>query len=219
MIRRVKRFLGFNSELPKKQQDFLDKDGDTKITSLKVVRAPIYEIVRQFLNVISLGLFNKLQQKVGYDKLYHLSLVVNNATRIEKNEQIKISPYRDMKDEQTMEVPLRGRDFTIKELMDNTSRVMGDKFLPYDAFENNCQDFIIGILRANSLSNPELEKFIKQPVGEIVDGLPGYVKTTTKAITTIGGLLTYLREEIGLKKGGVITPELFIDDDELMEYN
>ena len=81
---------------------------------------------------------------------------------------------------------------------------MKDRFLPYDAFTNNCQDFIIGLLRASGLSSPSIEKFIKQPVDELVDGLPGYVKTTTNLITSLGGLLTYLREEFGLKEGGII---------------
>jgi len=218
IIKRLKRFLGFNTELPKRQQDFIDKEGDTKITSMRVVRAPIYEVVRKFLNVISLGMFNKLQEKVGYDKLYHLSVVVNGTTRIEKNEQITISPYRDMKDEQSMEVDLTNRDITIKQLMDNCAKEMGDKFLPYDAFTNNCQDFIVSLLRSNNLLTGELFRFIKQPVGEIVDGLPGYVKSTTKLITTLGGLLSYLRQEIGLRKGGIITPDLLIGEDLDVEY-
>jgi hypothetical protein len=48
----------------------------------------------------------------------------------------------------------------------------------------------------------------------LVDNLPNYVKTTTNLITTIGGLLTYLRELTGFEKGGIIsddTPEIIRD--------
>lgn len=206
--RRIKKFLGFGTDLPRGAETFLDKQGDTRITSLRVYRAPISDVISKFLNVISLGTFRQLQQKVGYDKLFHLSLVVNGTTRIEKNEQIKISPYRDEKDEEFIDIPLKGQNITIKQLMDRGAIYMKDRFLPYDAFTNNCQDFIVGLLRASGLSSPTIEKFIKQPVDELVDGLPGYVKTTTNLITSLGGLLTYLREEFGLKEGGIIADNM-----------
>jgi len=203
--RRIKKIFGFGTDLPRRAETFIDKQGDQKITSLKVVRAPISEVISKFLNVISLGLFRQLQNKLGYDKLYHLSLVVNGDTRIEKNEQISISPYRDEKDEEFLEIPLKGQSITIKQLMDRGANYMKERFIPYDALNNNCQDFIIGLLRPSGLSSPQIESFIKQPVDELVDNLPQYVKTTTNLITTLGGLLTYLRELSGFKDGGIIT--------------
>lgn len=203
--RRIKKIFGFGTDLPRRAETFIDKQGDQKITSLKVVRAPISEVISKFLNVISLGVFSQLQNKLGYDKLYHLSLVVNGDTRIEKNEQISIAPYRDERDEEFIDIPLKGQSITIKQLMDRGANYMKDKFIPYDALANNCQDFIIGLLKPSGLSSPQIEKFIKQPVNELVDNLPQYVKNTTNLITTLGGLLTYLRELSGFKNGGIIT--------------
>lgn len=215
MIKRsVKKILGFGTDLPRKAQTFIDRDGDTKITSLKVVRAPINDVISKFLNIISLGMFKTLQNKLGYDRFYHLSLVVNDATRIEKNEQIKIAPYRDEQNEEFLQIPLKGKSFTIKQLMDNGMQQMGEKFIPYNALTNNCQDFIIGLLRGSGLSSQGIESFVKQPIDQLVDNLPNYVKTTTNLITSIGGLLTYLRELTGFKQGGIIsddTPEIIRD--------
>lgn len=203
--RRVKRFLGFGTDVPRGAQTFIDRQGDEKIRKLRVVRAPIADVISKFLNIISLGLFKKLQDKLGYDKLYHLSLVINDDTRVEKNEQIKIDKYTNRTNEEFLDIPLQGKSLTIKELFENGAKQMGENFVPYDPLRNNCQDFVISVLRGSKLSSPGIEAFIKQPVSELVDNLPGYVKTTANAITTLGGLLTYLREEVGLKKGGIAT--------------
>ena len=208
IIKRFKRFLGFGTDVPRGAQTFIERQGDEKIRKMRVVRAPISEVISKFLNVISLGLFKKLQDKLGYDKLYHLSLVINDDTRIEKNEQIKIDKYTNRANEEFLDIPLQGKNLTIKQLFDNGAEYMGERFVPYDALTNNCQDFIIGLLRGSKLSSPGIEAFIKQPVNELVDNLPDYVKTTTNAITTLGGLLTYLREEVGLKKGGIVSSTL-----------
>ncbi|NBX72972.1 MAG: hypothetical protein EBQ89_01595, partial [Alphaproteobacteria bacterium] len=186
-------------------ETFIDRQGDEKIRKMKVVRSPIADVISKFLNVISLGLFKKLQDKLGYDKLYHLSLVINDDTRIEKNEQIKIDKYTNRANEEFLDIPLQGKNITIKELMDNGAKYMGENFIPYSALRNNCQDFIIGLLRGSKLSSAGIEAFIKQPVNELVDNLPGYVEKTTDVITTLGGLLTYLRELSGFKDGGIIT--------------
>jgi len=206
--RRIKRFLGFGTDIPKGAETFIERQGDEKIRKMRVVRAPIADVISKFLNVISLGLFKKLQDKLGYDKLYHLSLVINDDTRIEKNEQIKIDKYTNRANEEFLDIPLQGKNITIKQLFDNGAQEMGEKFVPYDALRNNCQDFVIGLLRGSKLSSAGIEAFIKQPVNELVDNLPGYVKTTANVITTLGGLLTYLREEVGLKKGGIVSTKL-----------
>jgi hypothetical protein len=208
IIKRFKRFLGFGTDIPRGAQTFVERQGNEKIKKLRVVRAPISDVISKFLNVISLGLFKKLQDKLGYDKLYHLSLVINDDTRIEKNEQIKIDKYTNRSNEEFLDIPLQGKSLTIKQLFDNGAEYMGEKFVPYNSLTNNCQDFIVSLLRASKLSSPGIEGFIKQPVNELVDNLPGYVKETTNALTTLGGLLTYLREEVGLKKGGIISSRL-----------
>ena len=211
IIRRIKRFFGFGNDLPKKADDFINRQGDEIVKTIKVFRYPIYEVLSKFLNVISLGLFKKLQDKVGYEKLFHLGLVINGDTVIEKNEVLNLGgKYTAKKDEQTIDIPVN-KKLTIRELIQNTQNQMKDKFTTYNAFSNNCQDFALAVLSSNGLLTPEARTFIKQDVSEIVQGLPEYVKTTTNVITTLGGLLSYLRQEIGLKEGGVITDALLSD--------
>jgi hypothetical protein len=60
---------------------------------------------------------------------------------------------------------------------------MGDRFWEYDAFQSNCQDFLLNILDANELMTPALRDFIKQDIKEIVDAMPTYVTHVSKVIT------------------------------------
>ena len=39
---------------------------------------------------------------------------------------------------------------------------MGNKYFTYDAIKNNCQDFILSVLKANHLNNIQTQKFVKQ---------------------------------------------------------
>ena len=76
------------------------------------------------------------------------------------------------------------------ELMENTRKFMGDKkYFDYDAFNNNCQNFILSILKANQLNTPEYEKFIYQDIRELYKELEekaGYVSTISKFSTRMG---------------------------------
>ena len=72
---------------PPSARSILQKVGNESITSLKIVRTPLSNTVKDILNVISLGKFQKIYEKY-YDKLFHISLLINNKYNLEKNEVI-----------------------------------------------------------------------------------------------------------------------------------
>jgi len=82
-------------QLDRKSQSVLDKNGSSNIKQVWVMRAPIQAFLTDFLNIITLGKFNKEMLKNGHDKLFHLSAVVllenGNRYRVEKNDTVKIS--------------------------------------------------------------------------------------------------------------------------------
>ena len=72
---------------------------------------------------------------------------------------------------------------TVNELFNNTRNQMGNKFLPYQSANNNCQVFIMGVLDGNGLNNSELTSFVKQDTKSIFKGNPTlrkFANTLTK---------------------------------------
>ena len=66
-----------------------------------------------------------------------------------------------------MEVPNVPSGLTINQLIENTRNLMKEKFIPYSSSSNNCQNFVLNILRANNMNNPQLEEFVLQKVDMI----------------------------------------------------
>jgi hypothetical protein len=127
----------------------------------------------------------------GYDELFHLYMRVEldggqDVVLIEKNQVLNISRWKsDPKDQECMPVPLAG-DHTLMELLEGGRKDLGEEdFFIYDAFGRNCQQFVLGILRASKLLTPEIRNFIYQPTTELVQKLgPNFAKTA-KTLTDI----------------------------------
>lgn len=195
--------------MPKRSVTFLKRRGDFVITSIMLRRQPIMRIIDKVFNVLSLGKWDELKTKYGYDQMYHLSMIItlSNDERfiVEKNEVINIggNVTPDQSDVEYFPIELKGKRITVNQLVENTIKSVGeDRFLNYDAFTTNCQRFIMDILSANGLLTPAAEKWILQPVDQLVKELPEYVDKTAKVITDIGGYGSRIKEAIGLKKGG-----------------
>ena len=176
--------------------------GRYPITSITLSRAPIQRILSKMLDFISFGAFSRAQKRYGYDRLYHLSMVVdldvngvNRKVVVEKNAVINISS--SFKAEAQAEYypiqmgPQKGK-LTLQQMMDNTQKLMGAKYFPYDAFTNNCQNFILSVLKANGLWTQGAEKWLFQPVDELAKDLPGVTKVIARAVTDTGAVVDKL---------------------------
>lgn len=186
--------------LPPSVRTLLDKIGNDPITSIKVVRTPISSFVSGFLNVISLGAFNKALKDNGYDKALHLSLKCNEYI-LDKQAVISLvkgDPIK--KDSEVLTVPI-GHSITFRQLLDNTRKEMGDtKFSNYNSKSNNCQNFVMSILKANGLLNEELSSFIKQDAEEIFKKLGWITEKIANVVTDTGALADKAIEGEGVKK-------------------
>jgi hypothetical protein len=169
--------------------------GSSPIVSITLSRAPIQSFITKALDLVSFGKFSKLQQKYGFDRLFHLSMIAdiehNGARRkvtIEKNAVINISSkFKSEADAEFKSVPMKG-SITLSTLMDKTQAMMGSQFFPYNAFNNNCQVFINDVLKANHLLTPELHEWLFQNVDQIASELPSYTKAIANAVTTTGAV-------------------------------
>jgi inorganic pyrophosphatase/exopolyphosphatase len=178
--------LGRNDYQPK-VRELLDKFGDETIKSITVLRTPIMKVFEKLLNTLSGGELKKQMEKMNYDELFHLRLLVktdkNNRIAFEKNETInaihkfKIPPNTDK-----LEVTNIPTGLTINQLLTNTKKRMGKKFFPYSGVNNNCQDFVLNILQANNLATTSAEQFIKQDTQTLFNTMP-VLKKVMDALT------------------------------------
>lgn len=173
-----------------KTADFLKKHGDEDIETLVVRRAPVAEWINAALNAISLGTWNRSRAQYDYDKLYHLSLIINGRYAVQRLSRVSITlKDADSPGSETMNVPLPtfGEPLTIYQMLYTTlKRVGSDTFFKYDSFRNNCQNFVFNMLVANNLMTPQLQAFILQPLDKLLEQQPGYLSKVAKTVTNIG---------------------------------
>lgn len=177
--------------------------GNVPIANLVIAKTPLNKLLEVGINAISLNKFNELKQKYGYDELYHLSLIANltggSKIIIEKNEVVTIEKLQNSKSikNNTMYFKLPySKGLTINNMLNNAHKLMGNDFWNYDAFNNNCQTFILKILEANNLLTPPAKAFIYQDVKSIHDDLNksgfSYVPKIMKKITDMGSIVSRL---------------------------
>ncbi len=201
----AKRTLGIGANVPKTTRNNIDKNEDTKITSLKVVRSPIQSFIHKFLNVLTLGEWKKKLKEVGYDKLFHVKLIINDKYALEKRPSVYFGSIRHEKDEEEINIPVN-KDITIGEFIRKAQFRMKDKFTDYDAFTNNCQAFLKGVLASNGMYNSSVNSFLFQDLSKLIASLPGYTKDVAKKITDVAGGVNEATSEVGveLRRGGLV---------------
>lgn len=197
-----------------KARSYLEKYGNYIVTNIFVRRKPIVRIIDKFLNFISFGKLDEAKSKLKYDDLFHLSMVMALRPpdrpsgsggvvyiRVEKNEVINIDDmsYREVISQPYIQfgVPL---GYTFRGMMDAAQKSKGPDFFKYDAFNNNCQIFVAGILQASGLLTERLKAFILQDTESILKQLPSYVKPFARGVTDIGALANVALEGQGMIK-------------------
>jgi hypothetical protein len=192
-------------KLKSSSQKILNNYGTYLIVKIQIYRTPVLSLLKSFLNVISLGKFRSATQ--SYDDLFHLAMIITvkmpdgslKNIVVEKNATVNISTeYKTNEKTEIKEVDLKGRNLTLKSMIDETlKKIPTKRFYLYDAFNSdensgNCQRFIMDILASNNLITPELDKFINQNAEEIAKNLGSVgsqiVPKITRAITDLGAV-------------------------------
>lgn len=176
--------------LPTEAQSYLDKHGDEEIKQVIIRKAPVVKALETALELFSIGKWEKAKADMGYDTMFHLSLILNKNTILEKLARINIGTVDSPPYPEFSVVDVKGK-VTLKELVEKTKKHMGDKFYPYDPFYNNCQDFVNAVLVANRdvLDYDKSDKsFVKQSMDTMIRDLPSYLPSFARTITSLGGL-------------------------------
>ena len=155
------------------------KVGNIPITKLEIYKAPITKIFQQMLNTLSLGKWEEKMKKYGFDKFYHLGLIVTleNGEKyiVEKLDRPSVSQDFDLSkpDLELMDVPLKGKELTIYKMLEDARKAVGDKtFFEYDSFRNNCQFFVRMLLKNQNLYTDREKDFFFQDISEMIKELP-----------------------------------------------
>ena len=167
-----------------KVKAILDKHGRDQIHSITIARTPINSVVKYALETVS-------WKKIQYDKLFHLSLVFNGNILIEKNSIVSmtINPHINS-DSDMVSFDYPHQHITINQFIQSALIQMGEqKFFTYSAYDNNCQHFLLNLLRANGLANEELTQFIKQDT-ESIFSTNSAIRKLSNNITDIRGRTT-----------------------------
>ena len=174
--------------------------GEELITSLQIGRTPVPSAITSAMNAVSLGGFNKVFKSLPFDTLFHLFLIITTNKGkflLEKNERINVSKNIPSKDLEVKDVVIPN-NLSVNELIDTTQKYMGVNFLPYDPANQNCQDFISSLLRANNIATSELLSFVKQDTSEIFKQNPNLAKISRK-LTDIGAAVNVIQQGGSLK--------------------
>lgn len=177
------------------QKVFNAHKGDI-IKEITIRRAPINSAVSSVLNVLTFGSYKKAMKNLNYDSMFHLSMVVKTNRAhilVEKNERINISTtIKRESNTEEVDVPV-SKSVTLDAFLENARKAMSDRrFFQYNAFENNCQDFLLGLLKANGMASAEVSKFIKQDAEKLVAQMPGYIKKISQFATDAGGKISQI---------------------------
>ena len=197
-------------QFPKSARDFLTKYKDAKISNFVIRKNPIQSGVEKVLNFISQGKYNEIKEDYAYDTMYHLRLDFEIDGRIYMTEKTANIQFRNGMTTEEDEVYKINSDKVIPLLtaVENTYKKMGSNFFSYDAFTNNCQNYIMNFLSANGLLTGDAKNFIYQPVDDMVKKLPSYVKKFASGVTKIGSVVDKGLQAIGLrglKRGGRVS--------------
>lgn len=180
---------GRNDYQPKARK-IIKQFGDKKIREIKIVRQPIQSFINTAFNALTFGQFQKKLEKLEYDKLFHLRMILtledNTQIQLEKNEVINITTKIDkVKGQEEIQIPLN-KELTLNKLLDGGKEILKDKYFSYRAFDNNCQDYQIALLKGSGLLTEQAQNFIKQDVEELATINP-YLRKIANSLTDLGG--------------------------------
>jgi len=193
-------------KLPKAFRKFMEAHQDEPIKSITVYRSPLDHLATGAINVLTAGNWEDIKHKAGMDKLFHVYMIINNKYTYEKESVPKIGPVKDADfrrpNAEALQIPVR-RSLKMGDFIGNAEKEMGEKYYKYDAWENNCQDFLLGSLKGSGLVTPAASSFLKQDIKKLVEETPSLSKYLGRELTDLAGAAEKLYSEVVDKRGGI----------------
>ena len=155
----------------KSTANLIKKYGDKTILGLVVKRKPISPSgIINLAKRVSKTVKSTFSSKV-YDDLYHIYVEIRleggTTLILEKNSVVSLSKTTRIAEDQLViqNVPA---NLTINQLLDKTQAKMRNNFHTYDAVKNNCQIFLLAVLKSNGINQTGSDSFIKQDISGLI---------------------------------------------------
>ena len=174
--------------LPPSVKDVLRKHGDEPISKLVIVRNPVQKVLTGAMNAVSLGSFSKKFGRLPYDDLFHLAIQVTTHSGVwglEKNEVITFTQNPVAKQDAEYRPISLPSGITMNILMTGSEKIQGSNFTRYDASNNNCQDFIMSLLKGTGLGNDADYTFVKQDTDTLFAN-DSFLRKLSRKLTNVG---------------------------------
>ena len=191
------------NDYPPKVRDLIKQYGNKTIKSITADRTPVPDVLTNALNIVSFGAFKKRFNKLPYDKLFHLRLDLifsdNSKLAVEKNEVINMytNPKR-LKGSEQIEINNVPLNLTLNSLLEGGKKIQGSKFFNYSAYNNNCQDFIIALLKGSNIGTEQNYNFIKQNTDSLFKG-DSFLRKFSNTVTDIGAKANEITTGTGIE--------------------
>jgi hypothetical protein len=189
-------YLGYETT---RFKNFLKAHGEEKITKLEVAKAPIQKTVNLAFDILAGGKFEEAKKKLGIDNFFHISLIINNKYRIEKNETVNFREYKPETNEEKINVNV-SKDININEFVANGAKANPKAFwIDYNAITANCGQWVNKLLNANGMNSDTIHSFLSQNTEGLLKELPDYVPEASKKITDVA---SYINRILQATTGG-----------------
>lgn len=203
---RAKTLILGITDLPTPVRNNLAKYGDGVIQTATVVRTPLSSVITGLLNTLTGA--EEVMKRENYDKLFHLAIIFQTSkgkVLLEKNEGVNLTTnIKISQDAEQLELSVPP-NLTLNEVFANTEKYMTrDKFLKYSAYDNNCQDFIVAVMKSNNIGNEGDIQFVKQNTEDIFRTNPK-MRKFANTLTDIAGRFTGGKVR---KRGGMVVKSL-----------
>jgi hypothetical protein len=142
-------------------------------------------------------------QKIPYNR-------ENNLEATEKGETIKELYDDKFRNKFITEIVIRK---SLNDYIQTAKKYMKDKFFPYHPSTNNCQDFILQMLKANGINDENAFNFVKQDTTMIFKN-KGYLSSLAKGVTDLGGYADVVLQGGSIKGNALTNKEI----DELVKH-
>jgi hypothetical protein len=188
---------GAETHVPVTMAGALEKYGSWTVQSLKIRREPFSGLTNKGLDVITFGAWSTAMASSSVDAFYHLALIMRLRSQsgeecvvvLEKNALVNMSDYFSSNEQQSYHIIRGFPKITLNKFIENAYSAMNEAFFPFDAFHNNCANFILGILSANMKLTKAAIQFINQPIDKVLDKLPAYTTPLAKIMTQFSAAL------------------------------
>lgn len=211
IIEGVKSLVGIR-DLPKSVRNILEKEGNQVITDIAVYRKPVDNVSTTFANVLTLGNWADILKKSGVDRVFHTwsEIMLENGKRylLEKNQTIilKTVPNGISSGAETVSLrnQVKNKKITLNEFFEGGRKALKEDFIPYNAFTNNCQSFLMGMLKGSSILTSEASTFLKQDLKKLVENTPSLSKIIAKGVVDFAGNVDNAVSAVMDKHGGIV---------------